>query len=92
VGDRAGEGVTLWNIGATYTKQELYDQALPNLQQAFVIFRSIGNPPNQQGAANWIRNVLNAINQQGNPAEYRRQCQATAEATGVAIREWCGGL
>ena len=92
VGDRAGEGVTLWNIGATYTNQKLYDQALPHLQQAFIIFRAIGIPANQEGAANWIRRVLEVIGQQGNPAAYQGQCQATAEATGVAVTNWCEGL
>jgi tetratricopeptide (TPR) repeat protein len=91
-GNRVGEGAALWNIGATYTDQKLYDQALPNLQQAFVIFRDIGIPTTQEETAKDIHEVLDAIRQQGNPAEYQRQCQATATATGLAVTEWCEGL
>ena len=92
VGDRAGEGAALWNMGATYTDQKLYDQALPNLQQAFVIFRDMGVLATQEAVAKAIHEVLAAIRQQGNPAEYQGQCQATAEAMGVAVTQWCEGL
>ncbi len=42
VGDRAGEGTTLNNIGGVYHNQGLYDQALENYQQAMVIARALG--------------------------------------------------
>lgn len=79
-------------MGATYTDQKFYDQALPNLQQAFVIFRDISILATQEAVAKAIREVLAATRQQGNPAEYQGQCQATAEATGVAVTQWCEGL
>ena len=89
VGDRAGEGTTLWNIGDTYAKQRQFDLALANLQQAFIVVRSVGIPPYEEGVTNWIRDVLEAVRQEGNQAEYQRQCQQTAAATGVPVAEWC---
>ena len=43
IGDRAGEGTRLNNIGLVYEAQGLYDQALSNLQDALVIAIEIGN-------------------------------------------------
>ena len=43
VGDRAGEGATLNNIGRVYLDRGQYDQALQNFQQALVIAREVGN-------------------------------------------------
>jgi tetratricopeptide (TPR) repeat protein len=48
VGDRAGEGITLNNIGAVYDAQGLYDQALENYQQALVIAREIDSEPMEE--------------------------------------------
>ena len=42
VGDRAGEGDTLNNIGSVYRNQRQYAQALSNYQQALVIAQEIG--------------------------------------------------
>ena len=42
VGDRAGEGTTLNNIGGVYHDQSQYDQALNQYQQALVIAREVG--------------------------------------------------
>jgi tetratricopeptide (TPR) repeat protein len=43
VGDRAGEGATLDNIGFVYDSQGLYDQALKTYQDALVIHREVGD-------------------------------------------------
>jgi tetratricopeptide (TPR) repeat protein len=50
VGDRAGEGTTLNNIGAVYHARGQYDQALQNYQQALVIYREVGDRA-REGAA-----------------------------------------
>ena len=42
IGDRAGEGATLNNIGAVCDDQGLYEQALENYRQALVIARDVG--------------------------------------------------
>ena len=43
VGDRAGEGTTLNNIGTVYGARGQYDQALENYQQALDIRRAVGD-------------------------------------------------
>jgi tetratricopeptide (TPR) repeat protein len=43
VGNRAGEGSMLTNIGVVYYSQGQYDQALEYYQQALVIHREVGN-------------------------------------------------
>jgi tetratricopeptide (TPR) repeat protein len=43
VGNRAGEGTTLNNIGLVYDALGQYDQALETYQQALVIHREVGN-------------------------------------------------
>ena len=42
VGNRAGEGTALNNIGAVHKARGQYDQALQNYQQALVIAREVG--------------------------------------------------
>ena len=42
IGNRAGEGATLNNIGAVYRAQGQYDQALSQYRQALVIAREVG--------------------------------------------------
>ena len=43
MGDRAGEGTTLNNIGVVYRGQERYAEALQVLQQALAIRREVGD-------------------------------------------------
>ena len=43
VGDRAGEGTTLANIGLVYDRQGRYDEALEAYEQALAIQREVGD-------------------------------------------------
>jgi tetratricopeptide (TPR) repeat protein len=43
VGDRAGEGTTLNNVGLVHHARGQYDQALDNYQRALVITRDVGD-------------------------------------------------
>ncbi len=95
VGDRAGEGATLNNIGVSYAFRGLntdtlsdFLQAVPYLQEGFVIAVEIGNPVDAASSQSSLRNVLVEI-QKRDATEYQRQCQQTAAATGLPITEWC---
>ncbi len=63
IGDRAGEGITLNNIGAVYDHQGQYDQALNQYQQALVIRREIGDRAGEGTTLNNIGEVYRAQGQ-----------------------------
>ena len=58
VGDRAGEGVTLSNIGGVYGSRGQYDQALESYQQALVIHREMGDGAREEAILANIRVCL----------------------------------
>jgi tetratricopeptide (TPR) repeat protein len=62
VGDRAGEGDTLNNIGLVYWNQGLYGQALENYNQALVIRREVGD---RDGEGDTLNNIGIVYSDQG---------------------------
>jgi tetratricopeptide (TPR) repeat protein len=56
VGDRAGEGTTLWNIGALYFEQGRNDAALACFLRARNIYEEVLSP-NREGVQRWIERL-----------------------------------
>jgi tetratricopeptide (TPR) repeat protein len=63
VGDRAGEGATLNNIGGVYDSRGQYDQAFQNFQQALVILREVGDRVGEGTTLNNVGSVYRARGQ-----------------------------
>jgi len=63
VGDRGGEGQTLWNIGALYFEQDHYDVALPSLLLARDIFEEVQSP-NRDGVQSWIDDLRKKVGEE----------------------------
>jgi tetratricopeptide (TPR) repeat protein len=63
VGDRAGEGTTLNNIGLVYDARGQYDQALENYRQVLVIHREVGNRAEEGTTLNNIGEMYRARGQ-----------------------------
>jgi tetratricopeptide (TPR) repeat protein len=66
VGDRAGEGTTINNIGKVYKAQGRYAEALGMYQQALAILREVGD---RAGEGTTINNIGEVYHTQGRYAE-----------------------
>jgi len=80
VGDRAGEGTTLNNIGVVYAKQGRYVEALESLQRALAIHREVGNRPMEGTTLNNIGNVYKAQGRYGEALDHYQQAMEVLEA------------
>jgi tetratricopeptide (TPR) repeat protein len=96
VGDRAGEGYTLNNIGVAYANRGLSNESLddlleavPYIQQGFLIALEGGNSVLAEQRQSSLRNLLGVIKDRASTTEYQRQCQQTAATTDRPITEWC---
>jgi len=63
VGDRGGEGETLWNIGALYFEQSHYDVALASFLLARDIFDEVQSP-NRDSVQSWIDGLREEIGEE----------------------------
>ncbi len=61
VGNRAGEGATLNNIGVVYERQGLYEQALKYYYKALVIARDLENKPLEERILNNMKDITNKM-------------------------------
>jgi len=63
VGDRGGEGTTLYYIGALYFEQGHYDVALASLLLARSIFEEVQSP-RRDSVQNWIDSLREEIGEE----------------------------
>src|SRR5918999_418882 len=57
VGDRAGEGAILNNIGRVYAALRQYEQALKNYQQALVVYRNVQDRAREESTLDNISEI-----------------------------------
>ncbi|HAJ64683.1 MAG TPA: hypothetical protein DCP31_40140, partial [Cyanobacteria bacterium UBA8543] len=87
IGDKAGAGITLNNIGAVYDNQGQYPQALKSYQQALAIAQEIGNKAGAGTALNNIGVVYNSQGQYSKALEYHQQALPIRQAIGDKVGE-----
>ena len=87
VGDRAGEGTALNNIGAVYRSQGQYDQALEYYKQALVIFREVGDRAGEGTTLNNIGAVYHGQGQYEQALEYYQAALLIARDLGLSSLE-----
>jgi tetratricopeptide (TPR) repeat protein len=63
VGDRGGEGMTLWNIGALFFEQHRHDVALAGYLLAKEIFEQVQSP-DIDGVEEWIADLREEVGEQ----------------------------
>jgi CHAT domain-containing protein/Tfp pilus assembly protein PilF len=76
IGDKAGEGTTLNNIGAVYDSLGQYPKALEFYQQALAISKEIGDKAGEGTALNNIGLVYNSLEQYPKALEFYQQALA----------------
>ncbi|MEB3218957.1 MAG: CHAT domain-containing protein [Nostocales cyanobacterium 94392] len=82
IGDKAGEGVTLNNIGEVYRNLAEYPKALDYLQQALAIHRSIDNKSMEGITLNNIGNVYWNLGEYPKALDYLQQALTIAKQIG----------
>jgi CHAT domain-containing protein/Tfp pilus assembly protein PilF len=81
-GDRAGEGITLNQIGLTYDHLGQYPPALDNLTQSLAILQAAGNRVDQGAALYNIASVYDDLGQYEQALDYYSQALAILQAVG----------
>ena len=82
MGDRAGEGVTLNNIGLVYDDQGRYEEALAYYQQALAIAREVGDRAEEGTTLHNIGGVYHAQGRYEEALAYHQQALAIAREVG----------
>jgi CHAT domain-containing protein/tetratricopeptide (TPR) repeat protein len=82
VGDRAGEGVTLNNIGGVYEAQGRYGEALEHYEQALAILRAVGDRAGEGVTLNNIGLVYDNQGRYGEALEHYDQALAITREVG----------
>ena len=82
VGDRAGEGNVLSNIGRVYYGQGRYGEALDYYQQALAIRREVGDRANEGTTLNNIGGVYHDQGRYGEALDYYQQALAIRREVG----------
>ncbi|PLZ22165.1 hypothetical protein CBP30_06390, partial [Fischerella thermalis WC157] len=82
IGDKAGEAVTLNNIGVVYDNLSQYRQALKFHQQALEIHKAIGNQAGEAAALNNIGGVYDNLSQYPQALESYQQALEISKAIG----------
>ena len=87
IGDRAGEGQSLNNIGFTYFSQGQYGEALGYYQQSLAIRQEIGDRDGEGQSLNNIGLIYFSQGQYGEALGYLQQSLAISQAMGDRFRE-----
>lgn len=82
IGDRAGEGTTLSNIGSVYQSLGQYSQALERYQQALVIAREVGDRAMEGTTLNNMGEVYRNLGQYPQAQEHYQQALVIAREVG----------
>ncbi|MEM6502116.1 MAG: CHAT domain-containing protein [Cyanobacteria bacterium P01_C01_bin.89] len=82
IGDRAGEGTVLNEIGRVHRVQSQYAQALDYYQQALVVNRAAGEPGEESIALNNIGAIYKNRGQYAQAFDYYQQALAIRRKTG----------
>ena len=82
VGDRAGEGITLNNIGTIYRSQGQYPQALDFFQQSLAIRREVDDPRGEGAILNNIGAIYRSQGQYSQALDFYQQSLAIRRNVG----------
>nr|MDJ0577773.1 CHAT domain-containing protein [Xenococcaceae cyanobacterium MO_234.B1] len=81
-GDRAGEAITLHNIGAVYDDLGEKQQALDYYQQALPLSRGVGDRPQEATTLNNIGKVYSALGEKQQALDYYQQALPLRRSVG----------
>ncbi|MFC1976472.1 CHAT domain-containing protein, partial [Chloroflexota bacterium] len=79
IGDRAGEGVILNNLGGIYDNLEQYEWALEYYQQSLIIRQEVGDRAGEGTSLNNIGHIYNNLGQYKRALDYYRQSLVIAK-------------
>jgi len=82
IGDRAGEGTTLHNIGGIYEATREYQQALDYYQEALTIFKVIGDRADEGTTLHNIGEVYEATGEYQQALDYYQEALTIRRAIG----------
>jgi CHAT domain-containing protein/Tfp pilus assembly protein PilF len=82
VGDKAGEGTTLNNIGLVYSNLGQYPKALEFYQQALAISKEVGDKAREGATLNNIGGVYSNLGQYPKALEFYQQALAISKEVG----------